>query len=256
MLGPPRRGAQSRGNGDSRASYACAIEESTVPEVGPIVALPPGAAFSMGKGVPGGAAITIPLWLYWMRIAHLQAAAAAAAAFTPDEFALTRAALDTPGTKLELPEGKSPSREMFAAMVAVTATAHALDGLYGVIKPLVLPPASSAARHRQILECLKLGFRLGRLGHAWLADFDWLDDLRDAAVHSEETLRPIVPVKPGAVQAFQGFEASRYSAPNAERAAALAETVIRTCVANPKPETSAWAERYGPALDAMLKASV
>ncbi len=81
-----------------------------------------------------------PVWLHWLRIAKTQTA-------------LARSAAD-----------KAPAGwvidEMYPAMIAITATAHALDGLYDQIK-LFAPPRPKGgrpARQRLILETLKQCF--------------------------------------------------------------------------------------------------
>ncbi len=62
--------------------------------------------------------------------------------------------------------------ELEHTMVAVASATHALDGLYGTIKPFVGPPKSNAARHRQIIETLKLGFHIGAIVATWLIELE------------------------------------------------------------------------------------
>jgi hypothetical protein len=137
--------------------------------------------------------------------------------------------------------------EMHPAMVAITATAHALDGLYDEIRPLAQLPASKGRpkRQRRILEALKHAFKVGKHGQIWLGELDWLFDLRDPAVHPVKKTGPPIPHPSG----WGNFAAeyTEYSADAAERALALLESVLRTCVANPRELSRPWAEGDGKA---------
>jgi hypothetical protein len=91
--------------------------------------------------------------------------------------------------------------EMQASMVAVSASAHAIDALYGTTRELIdLPPgtverweANRTPRRSRILETLKAACQLGSLGSAWANEFRWLFDLRDAAVHHDSPAQEPVP---------------------------------------------------------------
>ena len=181
------------------------------------------------EAVPVGISRVSPLWLQWLAVAHEHAAEARKHAGPPD--------LGSP--------------EFRAAMVAITAAAFALDGLYGAVKPLLNPPASSAPRQRQILEVLKLGFKLGRKPHKWLTEFDWLDEVRDSAVHHGEKPQPQVP-HPEIDDLRIAFESGDFSAANAERAAVLVLDVVTTCFESPKPATRDWVERRRSAVEEVL----
>lgn len=169
--------------------------------------------------------MSMPLWFHWAQIAKQQAA-------------LSRAAATA------YPAGNMLD-EMHPAMIAITATAIALDGLYDQVAfvDAALPQGSSPSdsrppRQRVILERLKRAFALGKKGHDWLIEFDRLDALRDPAVHPEETLAPPTPHPRWGNTAL---EVSLYSAEAAEWAFALLLDVLTTCVANPKPMTKDWA---------------
>lgn len=121
-------------------------------------------------------------------------------------------------------------------MEAIFAAAHAIDGFYGAVKPLVSPPKSNAKRHRQILEALKLGFAIGSHQKAWLTDLGWLFETRDGIVHHGEELRSVMVTRVTAeTLVASGPETYRLSAPNAQRAAMIAETVIGHVWQIPKP---------------------
>jgi hypothetical protein len=129
--------------------------------------------------------------------------------------------------------------EYRAAMQAVAAAAHSIDGLYGVFAP---PYRREGPRQRVILERLKLRFALGKKGHTWLPQFDRLDDLRDSAVHPGFVAREPEPHPTGS---NVSHENSTYAAEAAVRAVDLLLDVLTTCVASPKPaETDAvtWAK--------------
>jgi hypothetical protein len=93
------------------------------------------------------------------------------------------------------------SAELHASMVAISAAAHAIDALYGEIKPLVPVPAARlsaweqnrAPRYSRILETLKIGCKLGAKTNRWPAEFKALYQLRDPVVHHELKLLPPVP---------------------------------------------------------------
>jgi hypothetical protein len=179
--------------------------------------------------MPLGIKRVSPLWLEWVAVAHEHAAEARKHAGPPE----------------------LGSREFRGAMVAVTAAAFALDGLYGAVKPLLNPPASSAPRQRQILEVLKLGFQLGSKAHEWLPEFDWLDDVRDPAVHHGEAPQAQVS-HPEIDDLHIAVESRDFSAASAERAVALVLDVVRTCFASPKPPTGGWVEQRRPAVSRLF----
>ena len=138
------------------------------------------------------------------------------------------------------------SRETRASMVSISASAHALDALYGSVKPLIPPLRSTPpSRHSAILETLKAGFEIrGRAGGGgWAQEFKWLFELRDSAVHHEEKARPTEPHPAGT---HTGYENVAYSLENAERALNFAFEVFETCVDRPRqnlPDVVAWAQR-------------
>lgn len=178
--------------------------------------------------------ITSNLWYSWMKVAieHMQMARAA------------RAAAAAPG----IPSNEVStwmSREFQASLVAVSASAHALDALYG---STVIPQAvrdmwkgKGTKRHGKIREALKQVFDTGQVNTKWVADFDWLFDLRDAALHAEEKPRPPVPHPLGTNTARENVD---YSIESAGQAVDLAVSVLKWCVDHPRPNVTdavAWA---------------
>jgi hypothetical protein len=141
--------------------------------------------------------------------------------------------------------------EFLAAIVAISAAAHALDALYGQLITTAIKsagPKTGAGREAHIRECLKRRFHTGKRDQHWVAEFGWLFSLRDAAVHAEERPLPGVPHPSGVCNS--GQMNADYSADTAMRAVDLLVDVLTTCVDNPKPqdkEAEIWATRYNPA---------
>jgi hypothetical protein len=131
------------------------------------------------------------LWITWAEIAIAREddAEASRRAAVAAHTAGRDAALDT-------------AAETKAAMQAIAACAHAVDGLYGGVRPLIAVPASttarwnthSVARHARIRESLARGFRLRNdVAKRWKREFSWLFGLRNAEVHFEERFQQFVP---------------------------------------------------------------
>lgn len=179
------------------------------------IKVPP--AVARFSGVDPSVRMVTPVWVYWCEIAQEQTQLAVRAARSND-----------------------PHGELLASMVAIAAAAHALDGLYGSLKPMVGSAPSDAARHRQVLELLKHGFAIGKKSHEWADEFEWLFELRDWAVHHGES--DLEPVRHPTLPTNVAPESAAYSATSAERAFELLRDVLRTCLRNPKPATREWAE--------------
>jgi hypothetical protein len=143
------------------------------------------------------------------------------------------------------------SRETYASMIAVSASAHALDALYGAVKELLPNAPQAQKRWACILAVLKEAFtvRGGAGGGRWACEFEWLFGLRDAAVHFRETTNPTVPHPAGV---HTGVENVMYSLEAAERAIALLLEVLDVCTAFPRPGIAsvvAWATRMRPSFE-------
>jgi hypothetical protein len=187
-----------------------------------------------------GVTVTVQLWAHWLQIAIAQAREARNA----------RSEMDRPG-----PSGMPPSLpsrdllgdEFRASIVSIGASAYALDALYG---STVIPQAfrdqwpnsrGGPPREAKIREALKVQFSVGPVSTAWVGEFRWLFDLRDAAVHADE--RPAVTL-PHPAGGSTAPEHIRYSVESAERAANFVLSVFRWCVDHPrlnKPEAVKWA---------------
>jgi len=193
--------------------------------------------------------MAMPLWLFWSRLAASHAAQAMEARPSDAYLDAVSMALQTPGSTIDdfLPTQEQPApvgtAELDASLVAVVASALAIDGLYGASKSLIRPPPSTASRPRRILETLKLGFSVGRDSTRWLPELDWLFRVRDLAVHHQECLRPAVITRvTSQTVVVSATEVEMFSAPNACRAASLCAEIISTCLGNPKRATREWAE--------------
>lgn len=99
-----------------------------------------------------------------------------------------------------------------------------LDALYG--STVILQAARGHGPHRpaKIREALKRVFNTGQVNTLWVAEFNWLFDLRDAVIHAEE--KPASPV-PHPAAGNTAPEHARYSVESAERAVDFALSVFR-----------------------------
>ena len=137
-------------------------------------------------------------------------------------------------------------------MIALAASSHSLDGLFGAITQIV-PPVRTDTRWSEILETLKSGFEIRGPagGGGWAREFDWLFDARDAALHAEESFQATVPHPTGT---NASPEHVRYSLECAIRAVSLLLEVLEICVAHPRTELAQWAIDFRPAVE-RLRAS-
>jgi hypothetical protein len=182
--------------------------------------------------------ITTCLWPTWMRIAIDRARVAS--------HARTEAAKDRPHNET----AEWMRIEFEASVVAVAASAHALDALYGTT---VIPPAVRAhwnekgtRRHSKIREALKQVFVTGVVNSEWATELKWLFGLRDAAAHATERPKPPVPHPLGTNTAPEQVD---YSTESATKAVDLALSVLRWCVDHPRPNLAdavQWAEVNKP----------
>jgi hypothetical protein len=176
------------------------------------------------------------LWLYWAEIAI-------------DQEDLARQVRQRAIAVTPRGEGFADliGQETRAALIAIAAASHALDALYGVVKEIV-PPLGSGSRWSKILETLKMGFVIGGSagGGRWASDFEWLFDLRDAAVHFKESQKPTIPHPTGT---NTGPENVLYSLEPAQRAVSFLLEVLDTCTRTPRPPLAAWAEAMRPTVE-------
>jgi hypothetical protein len=189
------------------------------------------------------------LWLWWAEIAIEREAVARRAR----EDALRV------GSSHSQNLGELLSCEGHASLVVVSASAHALDALYGAVKVVASPPshlidawnAQGAKRPARILETLKLAFTSGPYNAKWAKEFKWLFNLRDAALHFEESDKEPLPQPLGT---HVSPERRQYGLESATRALDLALGVLDICTSSPKPPTATWAKNYRPAVERLLTA--
>jgi hypothetical protein len=164
--------------------------------------------------------MSVPLWIYWWRIAEERADAAEKDGLAGDG--------------------------MEASMVAILASASALEGMRGSLgqhTDCPLPKLAQATRQEaKIMETLKRCFVVGRQMQSWTESLDWLFELRDPVVHSEEKLRKGV-VSSDNPNLIVPVESRDYSPASAKKAVGLVREIVGTCVMKPKPCAEEWCER-------------
>ena len=143
--------------------------------------------------------------------------------------------------------------ETQAAMIAIAASGHALDGFYGKFRYVVpettrrLWSRNKTARSSQIFETLKAGF--GAKIENLQTDLKWLFGLRDAAVHFEEKAQaPVVHPTAGRTSA----DRVTYSLEPAERAVRFMLNVLDSCTRCPKAIAEDDAKSLRPFVEALL----
>ncbi len=127
-------------------------------------------------------------------------------------------------------------QEFQASLVAVTASALALDALYGAAISEQLRGSGSRRGRRvgKINEALKHAFETGPVNKHWADEFNWLFARRDAGVHPEEKLQPSARHPLGM---NLSPEYVQYSVEAAQRAVAFVLSVLRRCVDFPRRGT-------------------
>ena len=182
------------------------------------------------------------LWLSWLQIASDHARDAEQ--HRTRSLKLTRAG-DEPGP--------ARTREMQNAMVAISASAHAIDGLYGEVKPLIsVPPTvqqawetANASRHARLCDTFKAGCNLGNRTNQWPRQFKELYRHRDRLVHHALRVEPPVP-HPGDPLTYVGQDMADYTLESARRSVDLAYDVALTTLRHPKaPDLARWARSMG-----------
>jgi hypothetical protein len=173
------------------------------------------------------------LWVTWMRIAVQSA----------------REARRLRGDRIA-PPGSLLGDEFEASLVAVAASAHALDALYGsdAVAQAVRDQwrgRRGTPREAKIREALKAGFDTGSVNGRWVSEFGRLFDLRDGAAHATgvaiQTVRPTA-AHPTGTNTSQTVAA--YTAEAAEWAVAFALSVLQWCRDHPRstaPHAVQWA---------------
>jgi hypothetical protein len=179
----------------------------------------------LGKRAPG-IAVTLRqvMWVRWMEVA------------VQHELEAKLAYQDI----LRTPNGDSLLNEFRASLVAVTASAYAIEGVYGEIKYFI-PPQRRQDRDKRLASAFGMAFGLSAQDAEWSSDeLRWLFGLRDSAVHPY-TESEVPAAHPAGVNT--GIEHSRFNAYTSQRAVNLSMTVLAFAARPPAP-LSRWVERW------------
>lgn len=138
------------------------------------------------------------------------------------------------------------SGELRESLLAMTASAFALDGFYGAIRDLVYSGGKvgkSDSRAGSIFEAVKRASDVSSktMNETWLPELRWLFDARKQGVHhlpqfSEGSPHP-------SVGGLAADEYALYRVENATRAVDLVLSVLEGCIGYPKPALREWASK-------------
>ena len=182
---------------------------------------------------------SVDLWMSWVAIAADHAATATAAR----ERALLSPLEQVP---------RAHDDELRAALVAITASAFALDAFYLAVAQQIEPPATPVKQPRSasLLDTLQRGFALtGDLQQTRLG-VEMLYTLRNRAVHHETQFRASVLHPSGRLHVTE--EGATYTAEQAHATVELVAELILRCLAGPDPQRSglvAWCSRHAHVAD-------
>ena len=189
----------------------------------------------------------LPLWMYWLQIAHRHADAAAEAARQHQPLDLIKAREVTRvGHPVAGPEGNV---EIVETMITIVASANSFDAVFGSLQHVDpwKPPGGrkkTTARSGAILEQLKHSFNVGKKAKEWSQELNWLFQLRDGIVHHSERPRPMQIVAADTQNiVLSATEAYSLTAPTARRAVSLFDRVLADCLEFPRAGARTWAER-------------
>jgi hypothetical protein len=185
------------------------------------------------------------LWTSWTRVAIQHEAMAKAARQELEQAAP------------ENRDGYMLQNEADAALVAICATAFALEALTRELDDLItLPPATLAAwqrnpppADRHVLELLKLSVDPRGLVAVWTRELAWLFGVRGGAVHYESMNEPTQPHPVGInVSVAQVM----YSPENATRAVHLLLGILERCRDHPKSPVRGWSKGTRHVIDELV----
>jgi hypothetical protein len=136
---------------------------------------------------------------------------------------------------------RSLGREFRASLIAVAASAHTIEAIFGEIKYLIPPTAKTDNRHSQLRHAFRISFGIIDPEDAKLGgELAWLFANRDSAVHPYTEL---VPTKQHPIGTNTGVEHSLFNAVTSGRAVDTAMTVIQFAASPRKPHNH-WIERW------------
>ena len=186
--------------------------------------LPAGIASAEAVVPPVAILMSTPFWFYWAQIAIRHQSIAN----------MHRAKAEADRSSLS----ESLTAETQASMVAITASAHAIDAFYGKCEAdIVIPPETlqrwerrRPSRKNKLLQTFGFGFDVDT--QRWQGGFDWLfGSARDRAVHHGERTRSVV-LHP--VETYTAPEIVDYSVESSARAVDLMLDVLDKCTSSPK----------------------
>lgn len=134
-----------------------------------------------------------------------------------------------------------------ASLVAISASAHVIEALFGEVKYRIPPQARLKKRYLDLGQAFTMAFGLDKAASdRLLADLTWLFDRRDLAVHPYAQAEPPQHHPAGYLT---GAEFSDFNAVTSGRAVDLAMALLEISQAPPKPANRAiarWAEKRQP----------
>jgi hypothetical protein len=173
-------------------------------------------------------------WMKWLEIAAEHARIAREARARAEQ---------APAGSPEM--GQAFDDELKASLVAVTASAFAIDAWYIAVQPMIPTPqvGKKAGRDAWVIETLKAGFKLGPAAARWGSQIKPLYRLRDGVVHHTSIFSEGQPHPTGLSNVAK--ENAVYTAEEAVRAVDLAVDVMTHCLATPRsryPDLVTWCE--------------
>jgi hypothetical protein len=183
------------------------------------------ADIALGKRSPStGVAVRQTMWLHWLKIA------------VENEMVARRCFKEL----IAHPASDPLGCEFRASVVAVAASAHTIEALFGEIKYLIPPQPRRDKRHSQLRHAFRTSLGISDPEDAKLADeLAWLFSSRDSAIHPYTELLP-TEQHPSGINA--GVEHSLFNAVTSGRAVDTAMTVIQFAATTRNPNH--WIERW------------
>jgi hypothetical protein len=161
-----------------------------------------------------------------------------------------RAALEARDRAIAAPDGsgemaKAFDAELMAAMVAIAASAFAIDALYTTLSDMLDPADRVRAKDRvgTIVETFKVALELGRRSQKWQTSIPALFDQRDELVHFRG--KPYEAMMHPTGKSNVSRENVTYTAETTAHAVDLALEVLTTAYTSPRQKHAAlvkWSE--------------
>ena len=190
------------------------------------------------------------MWIHWLHVASEHQRAARGAREQTVSLA-SRA----------VPFGDETRAELHASMVGISASAHAIDALYGELQSLVSVPralvhlgAESHSASSTHLRDAEDRLQARSETNSWPSQLKALYDLRDQVVHHKLAHQPPVP-HPNGLPVNVAQEMADYCVENVGSAVELAVDVALTAIEAPgQPAVAEWATGFLPDWPPLLRA--